>query len=224
MCRFLIVMFVCCFAVPACRGAETAADYVNRGIKLALTGEYDKAIADFNQALAIDPKIASAYTARGNAWFDKGKLDKALADFNQALAIDPKDTLAYCNRGMLWESKGEFDKAIADYTKAQKLAPALSGTSFNLAGIYATCPDAKYRDGKRALEYAKKANQLSGGKDSVVLDILAAAYAESGDFAKAREWEEKAIELAPKEINKDYRDQLELYKQGKPYHEPPVKK
>ena len=65
---------------------------------------------------------------------------------------------------------------------------------------------------------------MSGGKDIVVLDILAAAYAESGDFAKAREWEEKAIELAPKEIKQDYRDRLELYKQGKPYHEQPVTK
>ena len=153
---FLIVVFVCCLALPACRGAETAVNYVNRGIASAQKGEDDKAIADFSKALTIDPKIARAYTACGNVWFAKGEIDKAIADFNKALAIDPKDTLAYCNRGIIWGSKGEYGKAIADYTKAQKLAPKLSGTSFNLAGIYATCPDAKYRDGKKAVEYAKR--------------------------------------------------------------------
>ena len=50
------------------------------------------------------------------------------------------------------------------------------------------------------------------------LDTLAAAYAENGDFDKARQWQAKAIDLAAdKEEGKVYRSRLELYQQGKPY-------
>jgi Flp pilus assembly protein TadD len=93
-----------------------------------------------------------------------------------------------------------------------------------LAAIYATCPNAKYRDGKKAVENASKAQQLSGGSEYTTLGTLAAAYAESGDFAKAREFQEKAINLAPEKSNQEMRSRLELYKQRKPYHEQPVKK
>ena len=59
---------------------------------------------------------------------------------------------------------------------------------------------------------------------------LAAAYAESGDFEKAKEWEAKAIEMATTDRSvtdkdkQEMRDRLELYKQGKPYREEPKKK
>ena len=66
------------------------------------------------------------------------------------------------------------------------------------------------------MENANKAYHLSAGKDSLVLDILAAAHAESGDFQKAREFEEKAIELTAEKDKSELRARLELYRQGKP--------
>ena len=93
-----------------------------------------------------------------------------------------------------------------------------------MAWLYANCPQAKYRDGKKAVKNAAKALELSGGKDSACLDTLAAAYAESGDLAKARETEGNAIDLAPEQNKQEFHSRLELYKQGKPYHEPPVRK
>jgi hypothetical protein len=54
--------------------------------------------------------------------------------------------------------------------------------------------------------------------------MLAAAHAESGDFAKAREFQDKAIELAPDSFKREWRSRLDLYKQNKPYHAQPVKK
>jgi len=91
--------------------------------------------------------------------------------------------------------------------------------------LQATCPDQRYRDGKNAVLKATQAYQLTDGKSWGHLDTLAAAYAESGDFEKAKELEAKAIEMVADEKDKQAcRSRLELYKQGKPYREEVKKK
>ena len=198
--------------------------YNFRGNVRESKGEHDKAIADYDQALAIDPKNAQVYLCRGIAWDGKREYDNAIADDTEALAIDPNFAYAFYYRGVARAYKGEYDKAIADFTKAVAIDPKCDLAYDELAKIYASCADAKYRDGKKAVENANRAHQLTGRKKWTNLCALAAAYAESGDFAKARDWQEKAIELAPENSKQGPRNLLELYKQGKPYHEPPVKK
>jgi tetratricopeptide (TPR) repeat protein len=94
----------------------------------------------------------------------------------------------------------------------------------NLAWALATCPDSKYRNGKEAVGNAKKACELDGEKTWQFLGTLAAAYAECGDFEKACETEGKAIDLADEKDKAECRSHLELYKQGKPFHEEGKKK
>jgi len=194
--------------------------YSNRSGAWIGKGEYDKAIADCNLALALNPKSTDAYGNRGNAWGNKGEYDKAIADYNQALAINPKDASTYGNRGVIWTNKREYDKAIADYNQALAINPKHAKAYNNLGALYATCPDEKCRDGQKAVENASKACELGGGKHWNYLVTLAAAYAESGDFDKAKECEAKVIEMAPDENSKQaLRFRLELYKQGKPFHQ-----
>jgi tetratricopeptide (TPR) repeat protein len=85
--------------------------------------EYDRAIADYNEAIRLDAKDVTAYNARGTAWRAKGDLDRAIADYNEAIKLDPKYAHAYVNRGRAWESKGECDRAIGDYDQAIRLHP-----------------------------------------------------------------------------------------------------
>ena len=83
---------------------------------------------------------------------------------------------------------------------------------------------------RRQSRTQKRLIELDGGKKWESLDSLAAAYAESGDFDKAKEWGTKAIELAKTDktaTDKDkqaLRDHLELFKQGMPFREEPKKK
>jgi hypothetical protein len=81
----------------------------------------------------------------------------------------------------------------------------------------ATCPEDGIRDGKKAVAAAKKACELTGWKDAVLLDTYAAAQAEAGDFDAAVRWEARAIELTPKDSQKEYRQRLELYRMSKAY-------
>ena len=115
-------------------------------------------------------------------------------------------------------------KILAACNAAMGIAPKDAWAYRNLAWLQATCPDAKYRDGKKALENAKRAYELVGMKGSD-FSALAAAYAENGDFPTACEWQVKAIEWL--DANKysttkdkaEARSQMESYKAKNPYRD-----
>jgi hypothetical protein len=90
----------------------------------------------------------------------------------------------------------------------------------NRAWFWATCPDATYRDGLKAVDAATKAALMTKWKDFEILDTLAAAFAETGDFDKAIEWQTKAIELCTDEkTQQTLKTRLELYEKKTPYRE-----
>jgi tetratricopeptide (TPR) repeat protein len=196
---------------------QSAAAYHNRAVVRARKGEHDKAIADFTKALRFDPEDAATYRNRGRAYSNMGQYDRALADYNQALGLDPKNPRAHRERGAVFGYRGAYDRAIADYTETLRIDPD-DGAAYNdLAWLWATCPAANLRDGKKAVEYATKACQLSNWKVATALDTLAAACAECGRFDEARKWIEQALDLASEEEKAELRSRSELYRAGKPY-------
>lgn len=97
--------------------------YNNRGVALSQKGDRDGAIADYDQAIRLDPKLASAYNGRGLAWSNKGDLDRAISDYDRAIRLDPGLARAYSNRGSAWSTRGELVRAIGDYSQAIRLEP-----------------------------------------------------------------------------------------------------
>lgn len=156
--------------------------------------------------------------ARGHTWRVRRNYDQSIADYDEAIRIDPRNAGAFLDRGMARRAMKDYGGAIADYEQALRLTPKLAPAHNNIAWLLATCPDASFRDGKRAVEVAKLACELSGWKDPNHLDTLAAAYAEAGDFARAAEWQEKAIGLAKGETSgENWAARLELYRAKTPF-------
>jgi lipoprotein NlpI len=98
--------------------ARTAA-YFNRGNAYLSKGQHDQAIADFDEAIKLDPKNASAYNNRGNAKSEKGEADAAIEDFNAAIKANPRYASAYFNRANSYATKGDA-AALKDYDTALK--------------------------------------------------------------------------------------------------------
>jgi len=127
-------VFLACLVIPARLNAQDAADYLDDAKAWADKGEYDKAIDDYNQALAMNPKDANAFYDRAKVWEKKGKYDELMADCNEALALNPKFAEAYIGRSIAWNEKGKYDKAIADCNQALAINSELA-EAYNNRGL-----------------------------------------------------------------------------------------
>jgi tetratricopeptide (TPR) repeat protein len=112
-----------------------ATAYGGRGAAHLLKGETDQAIADFGEAIRLNPKSASAFNSRGDAWLHKGDLDRALADFDQAIGLNPSYAQPHLNRGLVFERKGDLDRAIAEQDEAIRIDPRYA-SAYNNRGYY----------------------------------------------------------------------------------------
>lgn len=107
-------------------------------------------------------------------------------------------------------SLGHHAEAIKALTKVVESDPEDYTSLNNLAWILCTSPIDSVRNGRRAVELAEQAGKLSRFKRAFVLSTLAAAYAEAGDFEKAKEWSLKSVEIAKKERDKTDEERQEL--------------
>jgi membrane associated rhomboid family serine protease len=163
---------------------------------------------------ANDPQVLSVRAAYHAA---RGNFDGALNELDQAIGLNPNDariSVAYLLRAEVKQGRGDLQGALTDYDLAiQK--DAKDAVAYNeLAWLLATAAQPSIRDGRRALEAARKACELSQWKNAAAIDTLAAAYARSGDFAKAAEWQQKA---AAQLGHEGARERLQLYRAGKAY-------
>ena len=100
-----------------------AVAYNNRGIAHSTKNEQTQAIADFNQAIQLEPDYAGAFSNRANADAARGDFDRAMADDNRAIQLKPDDSDAYNYRGAAYAAMGQFETAIADFDRAIQLKP-----------------------------------------------------------------------------------------------------
>lgn len=196
--------------------------YNDRGAVYNELDDYHRAYEQFNEAIRIDPNLALAYSNRAANWHDQEEYDKAIADFNEAIRIDPTLANAYNGRGYTYSRQGHYGKASADFEEAIRLEPHEPWGYMNFARMWATADSEGPLDGRRAVEAATKACELSHWSDWICVSTLAAAYAECGEFDKAIQWQQRAIALDVRPEQKDHRnaqERLALYREGKPYRE-----
>jgi len=105
--------------------------YNNRGACLSEIGQFDKAIEDFDKAIAINSSYSLAYNNRGKIFLQRGMVDWAIKDFDKAIALNPSFSIAYNNRAMAFSKMGQLDKAMVDYDKAIALNPSFQIAYYN---------------------------------------------------------------------------------------------
>lgn len=210
------------FAVK--KNPKNAELLATRGICYAQKGDDDKALENFDAAVKADPKNAQGWQLRGSAYAERGEKDKALADFKEAIDVDPNNPATYLYRAHLYLVESEPENALMDLEEVMRRAPDFPGAANDYAWTLATNPKDSVRNGRKAVEYAKKACHETDYKHAPTVDTLAAAYAEAGEWDQAEKWQSEAVELAgkthPDEVE-GMKERLELFKSKKPFREVP---
>jgi tetratricopeptide (TPR) repeat protein len=171
-----------------------------RGQAYERKGDPDRAFADYNEALRLDPTDPFAYKDRGKAYHARGDLDRAIADYDQSIKFmlqmgSHLDSWyladAYTFRGSAYNNKGDYDRAIVDFDHAIKVDPKF-GRGYNNRGFsYSEKGDYQraFADFNRAVDLAPES--------PFVYRNRGAAYTETGDYNRAIVDLDQAINLDP---------------------------
>lgn len=201
--------------------------HCNLGSALATERKLDEALAELDSALALDPGYAPIYYNRGLILSMRGETEKAAAEWQKALEINPNYAEAHDSLARELYGRGDAGGALTHWRQSLRLQPNEFSVLQRMAWVLATSPDAAIRNGSEALALARRAVQLTAGKDPVALDALAAAYAETGNFTDAALTARKALGLAKQANNEAVMDALQsriaLYEAGKPFRATPVR-
>ena len=186
------------------------------------TGETKEALAQYQEEIKLNPKEPLVRVNLGILLASLGRLDEAMSQYEQAAQLDPGHSRPYYLMGKTLLMQGHDTEAVGRFREALRLDPNDLPTLILLASVLASSENPQIRNGAEAVALAEKANVITGGGQSLVLDTLAMSYAEAGRFKDAQQIEQQAIQLAQaaglKETNVINR-RLELYQSGQPYRE-----
>jgi len=120
---------------PIAEGIETAGTpgltpefdqaqvHLERGRALLGQGQHQRAIAEFDRAIELDPDQVEAYASRGFAHIQLGQFERGIADYDQAIELAPDNPTLYNDRGFAYSEVGDYERAILDYDRAIELDP-----------------------------------------------------------------------------------------------------
>ena len=176
----------------------------------------EDAIAFFTSRIRENVNDWDAYLRRAEAEHAINQREAALADYTRAIELHPREPFLYVRRGRHSQTMRACSEASTDFQEAAKLKPGWAEPYNLLAGVYANCPDPKYRDPQKAIGAIQRAIALDSGRHPTYLTVLALAYFQSGQPEKAVSTQKDA--LASPAFPPGYRDeavkQLDQYQQA----------
>jgi tetratricopeptide (TPR) repeat protein len=184
-----------------------ATAYNNRGNAYTARSDYDRAIADFDQSIKLNPAYVKPLNNRGVAYLRKGEYDLAIEAFDEAITLNPNYGEAFANRAGAHLKKNEFDRAARDYDAAIGLDPNLkavwSGRCWTRAILGAL---------QTAMEDCNRA--LQGTTDAATYDSRGLIYLKMGQLGAAIDDYSSALRSEPKLASALYGRGLAKLKQG----------
>ncbi len=189
------------------------------GIILQEQGLVDQAINHWELSVESNPDLALVHFNLGLAWKEKNQPSQAIKHLQQAAKINPKDPATHFLLAESYELSGNTKEAVEHYQEVVQLNPSDLSTATRLAWILATNQNKQVRNGEQAVDLARRACEATQYKLPQIIDVLAAACAEAGQFEQAIQYEEQALQLGVEpNLAAAMRERLELFRKQQPFH------
>jgi tetratricopeptide (TPR) repeat protein len=166
---------------------------------------------------------ATRYALRAYAYAQQRDVERALADYDRAVRTDRNVYWIQIQRANAHFLAGNNEEALDSFSGAVSINPDSVEALIYKSLIQASASEDNLRDPAQALIDAQRVNQLAPGQPAYI-DVLAVAYAANGDFAKATEESQRAIDLLPASdlaSKDDYTTRLALFRQSLPFRMDP---
>ena len=183
------------FEIAAAMKPDSAAAQFNLGTALIAAGRMDEAMARYRRALELRPDYGLAHNNLGGILFKLGRLDEAESHLTDAVRFDADNADARDNLGRLLAERGRTAQAIEQFRGSGQASAGLGG-AVRGSGV-APCGSQR-RQGAQSVGGAHPCGEGRGtdaNDDPIALDVLAAAYAATGDFGRAVAAAERALAL-----------------------------
>jgi tetratricopeptide (TPR) repeat protein len=195
----------------------------NLALCLASQGNQADAAVYYQRALELTAKEPTAHCQLATILQGQRRLDKAVEHFRIAVELAPDYTAARVKLGLALVEQGHGREAVDQWREGIRRDPRDLNLWRLAAWTLATHPEAAVRNGQEAVVLAEGACARASGQDPVLLDTLAAAYAEAGRFPEAVKTAERAVDMAAargqRDLEVEIRARLDLYRAGQPYHD-----
>lgn len=193
--------------------------WTNLGIVFARLKQSEQAIAALEKAVDLDPSGVQAWMTLGAQLAGRRDFRQAANCFRRVTELNPKLPHGFAALGQALVKLKEDENAAPILQQAILLNPRDSGSRLQLSWLQSTSPIDSVRDGQAAFKTATRLAKLTQNRDPRVLDLLAAALAENGEYERAASTARRAIDLTPRghPIRSALEARVELYKSGKPF-------
>lgn len=191
-------------------------DYV--GQLLARLDRPQEAMIHYQQAITLNPRYIPAYLRLAEALARQGKVDEGTSLAERAVQMEPSYPESY----LVLSDIQTDEKAAATLRRGLRATNAHPHLALRLSWILSTAPSDAVRDGEEAHRLARRAMRRVG-ESAEGLAILAAAFAEIGDFENAVRFARQAVADATEQQNFSLAREIEVglaqYVRGQPVRE-----
>jgi serine/threonine protein kinase/Flp pilus assembly protein TadD len=213
----ILVIVLCCFLlIVHIQGKQNSASnkLYKKGLDAYESEKYIEALKYFKEAAQMNVKDADVQYYIGECYQETNQYEKAIEAYIEAIKHNPHYGNAYWGLGYCYKNTKHYQESLDNFKRAIEIDPCDHYTYSDLGLLYATLK--RYPE---AIESCTQACKLSEYKSHLELSNLATVYSESGNFDKAIEYQQKAIELADDDSKDEYKKHLEAYKDHKPWRE-----
>ena len=195
--------------------------HVNLANTLIKRHERERAIGALRRAIELDPLMAPAYVPLAELEFQQGDVETAVRHLRRGVELQPDMAAGHADLATVLAAQGKTAEAIAELRIAVALDGDLVPAANRLAWLLATAHEDDLRSGREAVALAEQLCRATEYRHPQLLDTLAAAYAETGQYERAAETAERAVARARDGENDALVPALEarrqLYLSGKPF-------